>query len=108
MKNFVQSGDTITATAPYTLTGGQGAKVGTECFGVACGDAASGASVELKTSGVYDITALSTDTGTVGTPMYWDDGNRRLTTTSSTHLKVGYLVAAKGSGDTTARIRLKV
>ena len=107
MKNFVQPGDTITVTAPYALTAGDGALVGTNIFGVACGTYANGATdVELKLEGVYDITALSTDTASIGALAYWDNTNKRITTTSSGNTKVGVFVGAKINGDTTARVRL--
>jgi predicted RecA/RadA family phage recombinase len=106
MRNFVQQGDSISVTAPYALTSGQGALVGAGLFGVAASDAASGADVVLKTTGVFDITALGTDTASVGAKLYWDNTNRRLTTTASTHVCVGVAVAAKTSGPVTARVLL--
>ena len=106
MKNYVQDGDNVTVTAPYALTSGQGCQVGAALFGVAANDAANGASAELKTTGVFDITALGTDTGAAGARMYWDNTNKRLTTTSTSNLFVGVLTAAKANGDTTARVRL--
>lgn len=105
MKNFVQTGDALTIVAPYALTSGQGALLGS-LFGVAASNAASGANVEIVPEGVFDITALSTDTGTVGTKMYWDNTNRRLTTTLTSNTLVGCLTAAKGGTDATARVYL--
>ena len=106
MKNQVQDGDVITVTAPYTVTSGQGCQVGAALFGIASGDAASGATLELHVEGVNDVTALSTDTAAVGDLLYWDNTNKRLTTTSTSNLKVGVAVAAKAAGATTARILL--
>jgi predicted RecA/RadA family phage recombinase len=105
MKNYVQSGDVITIIAPYALTAGQGALVGS-LFGVATCDAANGANVDVMPEGVFDITALQTDTGGAGTKMYWDNAAKRLTTTSTGNTLVGCLTAAKGSSDTTARVYL--
>lgn len=106
MRNFVQDGDIITAVAPYALTSGQGAQVGSALFGVAAADAAISAEVQLSTEGVFDITALGTDTGVAGTKWYWDNGNRRLTTTASAHICAGVGINTKASGDTAARIKL--
>ncbi len=107
MRNFVQDGEVLTVTAPYALTSGQGAQIGTTIFGIATTDAANGAPVELMVGyGVADVTALGTDTAAVGAPLYWDNANRRLTTTVGSNLKVGVAVAAKANGDTTARVRL--
>lgn len=105
MKNFVQHGDTIPVTAPYALASGDGCLIGA-LFGVAAAAAANGAPVEIVTEGVFDITALSTDTGSVGAKMYWDNAAKRLTTTVGSNVLVGVLVAAKSGTDTTARVRL--
>jgi hypothetical protein len=37
---------------------------------------------------------------------YWDNAARNITTTVGTNLKVGVIIAAKTSGQTTARVRL--
>jgi predicted RecA/RadA family phage recombinase len=108
MKNFVQDGDVLDGlTAPYQVASGGGVLVGTNIFGVAVKDAANAATdLTIKTNGVFDITALGTDTGAVGAIMYWDNTNKRLTTTASGNTKVGVLVAAKANGETAARVRL--
>jgi predicted RecA/RadA family phage recombinase len=105
MKNYVQSGDLITVAAPYAVFSGQGVLVGS-LFGVATCDAANGASVDIMPEGVFDIAALASDTGTAGAKMYWDNTNKRLTTTTTSNTLVGVLTQAKGNGDTTARVYL--
>lgn len=107
MKNYVQDGDTVTFVAPYAVTSGQGALVGS-LFGIANNDVASGAEGEFDTEGVFDVTALSTDTAAQGAKLYWDNANRRLTTTSAGNTLVGVAVAAKAAGAVTARIRLGI
>lgn len=105
MKNFVQCGDTVTMTAPYAVASGGGFLVGA-LFAVAAYAAASGATVEGVTEGVFDLTALSTDTATVGAKAYWDDTNKRITTAASGNSLVGVFLLAKANGDTAARVRL--
>jgi predicted RecA/RadA family phage recombinase len=105
MRNYVSEGDAIEVAAPYAVTSGQGVLVGA-LFGVATADAANGANVVISTSGIFDITALSTDTATVGAKLYWDNTNRRLTTTASTHICAGVATAAKAAAETTARVKL--
>ncbi len=105
MKNFIQKGDVVTLVAPYNVLSGQGVLVG-KLFGVATNDAANGMAVEVKLNGVVDLAALNTDTGSVGTPLYWDNTAKRLTTVATNNTLVGCLLAAKGNGDTTARVRL--
>lgn len=106
MKNFVKEGDVITVTAPYDVASGDGVLVGS-LFGVAAYTAVSGAAVEIKPEGVFDIKALSTDTGNPGAKLYWDNTNKRLTTTASGNTLVGCIVElAKANGDATARVYL--
>jgi len=106
MKNFVQPGDILTVTAPYALASGDGCLVNT-LFGVACGAYGNGVTnAEIKTTGVFDITALTTDVGAVGAAAYWDNTNKRITVTSSGNTKVGVFAGAKANGETTARVRL--
>lgn len=103
MKNYVQEGDVLTVTAPYAVVGGQGLLVGS-LFGVATAAAANGASVEIMPEGVFDLTANGADTGTTGTKIYWDNTNKRVTTTATSNTLIGVLAADKGNGDTTARV----
>lgn len=105
MRNYVQSGDTLPFTAPYALLSGDGLQVGT-LFAVAANAAANAAQVEGKLTGVFDITALSTDTGAVGTKVYWDNTNRRVTVTAGSNMFIGALAGAKANGEATARVRL--
>ncbi|MFA7278633.1 MAG: DUF2190 family protein [Sterolibacterium sp.] len=105
MQNFVQEGNILTLTAPYTRTAGQAALIGA-IFCVACNDVTSGASGEFARTGVYDLTALSTATGAMGAKAYWDDSNKRIDTDSTIGMLVGTLVTAKTNGQTTARVVL--
>lgn len=41
-----------------------------------------------------NLNILASDTPAVGAPLYWDAGNSRLTTTASTHKKVGFCMNA--------------
>jgi predicted RecA/RadA family phage recombinase len=105
MKNYVSEGDVISFAAPYARTSGQGAKVG-NLFGVACNDVANGATGQFKTKGIFDLTCLGTDTTTVGAVLYWDDTNKRLTTTASANTRVGVALEAKANGPTVVRCLL--
>jgi predicted RecA/RadA family phage recombinase len=107
MQNYVQPGDTLTLLAPYTVASGAGLLVGS-IFGVASADAASGAEVETQMTGVFDLPKVASQAWTVGVRVYWDDTNKWLTSTASTHKLVGVAVAAVGSGagEITGRVRL--
>ncbi len=104
MVNYVQDGDTVLLTAPYTVTSGQAAQVG-KLFGVACDDITSGATGQFKTEGVFDITK-TTGAISVGDPVYWDNTNKYLTTTANSNAEVGVCLVAALSGDTTVRVKL--
>lgn len=105
MKSQVQDGCTIPLIAPYDVASGAGFLVGS-IFAVAASAALSGAEVEGKRHGVFDLAALSTDTASQGAKLYWDNTNKRLTTTASGNTLVGAAAAAKANGDTTARVLL--
>lgn len=56
----------------------------------------------LQSTGVFTMSALSTDVWVDGDIIYWDDTNNQLTDTASTHKSAGLAVGAKASGATTA------
>jgi predicted RecA/RadA family phage recombinase len=107
MKNYVQPGATLTLTAPYSVTSGDGLLVGS-IFGVAAGDAANGATVEAALTGVFDLTKIGSQAWTVGAKVYWDDTNKRCTTVATDNTLIGVVVeaVAGGAGDTIGRVRL--
>lgn len=105
MRNFVQTGNVISVTAPCDVRSGQGVQVGA-LFGVAACDAGNGMQVEIERTGVFDIMAVTADTGAQGAKIYWDNTARRLTTTAANNTMVGMLTWAKGSNDATARVLL--
>jgi len=112
MNSFVHSGVRI----PYANTGSLISSggvvvlgVGPNRFiGVAVADiAATTGTGELAVDGVFALTFLSTDTGSVGDVVWWDTANSRCTVTrSSTTVYAGRLALAKGNGDTTGNVRL--
>lgn len=105
MRNFIQPGDTVDVLAPYALASGAGALVGS-IFGVAEGTAATGAAVRLKRTGVFTLAKATGEAWTVGAKLYWDNTNKRLTTTSAGNTLVGAAMAAAASGDTTGNALL--
>lgn len=107
MKNFVQPGNTLTLTAPYAVASGDGLLVGS-MFGVAAGDAESGATVEAALTGLFDLTKVGSQAWTVGDKVYWDDTNKRCTTVATDNTLIGVAVeaVAGGAGDTIGRVRL--
>ena len=107
MKNYVQPGNTLTLTAPYAVSSGEGLLVGS-IFGVAAGDAESSATVEAALIGVFDLPKIGSQAWTIGAKVYWDDTNKRCTTVATDNTLIGVAVeaVAGGAGDTTGRVRL--
>ncbi len=107
MKNYVQPGNTITLTAPYAVSSGDGLLVGS-IFGVATGTAALGEAVEAALTGVYDLKKVASQAWAAGDKVYWDNTAREATktTTSNTLIGVAMVAVAGGAGDTIGRVRL--
>jgi predicted RecA/RadA family phage recombinase len=110
MKNLVSNGeDGIPLTAPYAVSAGGGFLIGGTggLFAVAVDDAANGAPVVGMLEGIFDLTCLGTDTAAgPGVLIYWDDTNKRCTTTSTSNTKIGCTTQAKTNGPTTVRVKL--
>lgn len=105
MKNYVQPGEVLTVAAPYDVSSGGGAKVGL-IFGIAAEDATSGSDVDLAVEGVFSVTKLSTDAFAVGDAVYWDDTNKRCTSTTTSNTKIGVAVVAAANPSSTVTVRL--
>lgn len=105
-KNFIAPGHAITMAAPYALTSGQGALVGA-LFGVAQHDAGNGSPVVLGIDGVYDLPKEAPLVIAAGARLFWDNTNRRLTTTNTGNFAVAIATVAALSADTTVRVLLE-
>ncbi|MGU9978767.1 DUF2190 family protein [Phreatobacter sp. HK31-P] len=106
MKNFVQAGDMITATAPAGgILSGAGLLAGS-LFGVAATSQAEGGAVEIATNGVFDLPKASADTFAFGAKAYWDATAKNCTSADEGNSLIGVAVEAAGNGATTLRVRL--
>ena len=107
MKNYVQPGNTITLTAPYAVSSGDGLLVGS-IFGVAAGTAALGEAVEAALTGVYDLKKVASQAWAAGDKVYWDNTAKEATktTTSNTQIGVAVVAVAGGASDIIGRVRL--
>jgi predicted RecA/RadA family phage recombinase len=109
MKTYVSPGDSVTITAPSTVTAGQVLAVGTNMFGVVQNDAASAAPVVLALSGIFEMPAAVTNTvAVVGQFATHDTTNNAISVTAPTtgFVKVGVFTRAKLTTDTTVQVRL--
>jgi len=107
MKNFVQEGRYVEVALPYARLSGEGVLIGS-LFGVCVVDGASGASINIDTEGVYDLTGATganTD-ATVGAAAYWDNSAKKVTPVSTNNTLIGVFLAAKATADAVARVRL--
>ena len=107
MKTFLQPGDSLAVAVPYAsgVTAGQGVLVGA-LFGIAAVDGVQNAVIECQTQGVFDITKQPSLAITAGARVFWDDTNRRITTTATSNYQVGIAVLAALAADTTVRVWL--
>jgi predicted RecA/RadA family phage recombinase len=104
MKNFIQCGDSLTVTAPYAVSSGDGVKLGS-LFGVAAVDALISTPVTIAREGVFEMDAAA---GAIaaGGPVYWDDSAKTCTATATGNTRIGVATAAKGQSDTTVTVAL--
>lgn len=100
MKNLIQDGEVMPLTAPYAVASGDGFLVGS-LFAVAETAAGNGEAVQGRRRGVFTLAKATGEAWTVGAKVYWDNTNKRLTTTASGNTLVGVASAVQASGDTT-------
>lgn len=98
MKTFSQEGNAVTFTAPATITGGTGVKIG-DLLVIPDISVASGAKFTGVTRGVVEHAKLSAQAWTEGQQVNWDDTNKRFTTVTTGNFRAGvaYAVAANPS-----------
>ena len=61
---------------------------------------------EVAVNGVFDVTKEAPLVIAVGARVFWDNTNKRVTTTATGNVAIGHAVAAAASADTTVRVRL--
>ena len=107
MKNYVQPGHTITITAPYPLSSGDGLIVGS-IFGVSTRDAANSEAVEAALIGVFDLKKSPSQAWSVGDKIYWDNNAKEATKTPTGNILIGAAVepAMSGASEIIGRVRL--
>jgi len=103
--NFVQDGEALSLVAPYQVASGAGMLVGS-IFAVALAAAASGAAVQARRRGVWDLAKATGQAWTQGLKVYWDNTNKNVTSTASGNTLIGAATQAQASGDTVGRVVL--
>lgn len=98
-KLFLQDGDSgVALVAPYTVTSGQGALIGS-IFGVAASDITSGATGVFYIEGVHVIAKTGSLAIAAGKKIYWDNTNKVVDTDSTLGPLIGVSVLAALAGD---------
>jgi predicted RecA/RadA family phage recombinase len=104
-KTYIQPGEVLDVTLAAIITSGSGLLIGKR-LGVALTDGAVGDTIAAQVKGVFNLPKLSTDVVAQGDLLYWDNTNKRLTTTVGTNTLAGYATAAASGTATTVNISL--
>lgn len=105
MKNYVQRGDALSIPAPADVDSGD-VVISGSIIGVAAGDAVSGATVDIATSGVFELPKVSALAISVGDIVYYDAATSLVNKTSSGNTKVGVAVTAAANPSASVNVRL--
>lgn len=105
MKNAVSTGAVLAYTPTVAVSSGTMVLIGTK-VGVAIADIAANATGSLQVAGEFNYAKLSTDAVTQGAALYWDNTNKRLTTTASGNTYAGFATAAAGAGTATVTVKI--
>ncbi len=102
MSGFVHEGKNLVIPAPYEVHAGDGVKVGA-LFGIAASWAEAGQLVPVAASGVFDVRRPDSEQWTIGTRIYWNDGERSFTCKADGTSFIGVVVdeskqVAEGKG----------
>jgi len=109
MRNFIQPGNSLNVAVPYSggVTAGQGVLVGA-LFGIAAVDGAQNAAIEIATQGVFDVTKEPALAISAGARVFWDNTNRRVTTSAANNTAIGAATVAALAADSTVRVVLSL
>lgn len=106
MKNFIQTGDIVTVTAPADVASGDIVAVG-GLVGIAVTSALSGKPVNVKTSGVFELAKTSAQAwASVGLTIYRDASTGLATTTAASNPPIGVNLAVAANPSATGTVRL--
>ena len=108
MRNCIRpDARSIPMAVPYAggILSGQGMLVGA-FFGVAASDTAQNANVDCETRGEFELTKEPSLAISQGARVFWDNTNRRITTTATGNYQVGLCTVAALAADATVRVML--
>ena len=108
MRNCIRpDARSVPMVVPYAsgILSGQGMLVGA-FFGVAAMDAAQNTTVECETRGEFDLPKEPALAISQGARVFWDNTNRRVTTTATGNFSIGIATTAALAADATVRVWL--
>jgi predicted RecA/RadA family phage recombinase len=106
-RTFIQEGKTLDFVAPSGGVVSGTALLFGVILAVPMTSAAQGASFAGSIEGVHELPATTSQAwASPGLVVYWDDTNKRLTTTASGNTKVGITAAAKDAAAAVGRVKL--
>ncbi|MFC3690973.1 DUF2190 family protein [Chenggangzhangella methanolivorans] len=105
MRNHVQKGENITIPSPAVVASGDLVVVGA-LYGVAAGDAETGADLDLVTVGVFDLPKVSALAINAGDKVYYDSTAKLVSKTASGNTYIGVAVTAAVNPSATVNVRL--
>lgn len=105
MKNAVSHGNVLSFTTVAAVASGAMVLIGTR-VGVAIAAIAANGTGAVQVVGEFEITKNTTDVVAQGALLYWDNANKRLTTTASGNTLAGFATEAAGNTATTVKIKI--
>lgn len=105
MKNYVQPGATLTVPSPATVASGDVVVIGA-LIGIAAGDAASGADLDLVTEGVFALPKISALAIAIGDLVYYDSATSLVNKTASGNTLIGTAVTAAANPSASVNVKL--
>ena len=105
MKNYVQPGNNVTVPSPAAAVSGEVVVIGT-LVGIAAGDAATGADLDLVTEGVFTLPKVSALAIAIGDLIYYDGATKLVNKTAAGNTRIGLAVTAAANPSGTVQVRL--
>lgn len=104
-RNFIGEGEAVDLPAPYAVTSGSGALIGS-LFGVALNNYALNDMGVFGTCGIWELKKTSAQAWTVGQKIYWDNTAKEATNVVGTNTLIGVAVLAAVNPSPVGRVRL--
>lgn len=108
MKNYVESGKSISITTAGAKTSGEPIVIGA-LVGIPAATVAANVNVVCMLEGVYTLPKTTGTAWALGQKLYWDATNKKCTTVAGAddvNLPMGHAVEAAASADTSGTVRL--